>query len=73
MKTDSLLAKIEAKIISSIDKNEGLQLICQLLYDRIENYDWVGYYLHNPKKKELVLHAYVGESTRITSMPKESI
>ncbi|GIR81690.1 MAG: hypothetical protein CM15mP83_4160 [Flavobacteriaceae bacterium] len=36
MKTDSLLAKIEAKSVSVIDQKEGLQLICQLLYDCIE-------------------------------------
>ena len=67
MKTDSLLARIEAKISSGIDQKEGLQLICQLLYDCIETYDWVGYYLHHPKKKELVLNSYVGESTEHTN------
>mgnify|MGYP001258932198 FL=1 len=69
MKIDSLLAKIEAKISSGIDQKEGLKLICQLLYDRIESYDWVGYYLHQPEKKELVLFAYVGESTEHTNIP----
>ena len=69
MKTDSLLAKIEAEISSGIDQKEGLQLICKLLHDRIESYDWVGYYLHHPEKKELVLHAYVGESTEHTNIP----
>lgn len=69
MKTDSLLAKIEAKISSGIDQKEGLQYICQLLYDRIENYDWVGYYIHHPEKKELVLNAYVGKSTEHTNIP----
>ena len=68
MKTDSLLARIEAKISSGIDQKEGLQLICQLLYDCIETYDWVGYYLHHPKKKELVLNSYVGESTEHTNI-----
>jgi L-methionine (R)-S-oxide reductase len=69
MKTDSLLAEIEAKISSGIDQKEGLQLICQLLYNRIETYDWVGYYLHQPEKNELVLSAYVGESTEHTNIP----
>jgi len=69
MKTDSLSAKIEAEISSDIDQKEGLQLICQLLYDCIETYDWVGYYLHHPKKKELVLNAYVGKSTEHTNIP----
>ena len=51
MKTDSLLAKIEAEISSGIDQKEGLQLICKLLHNRIESYDWVGYYFHHPEKK----------------------
>jgi len=63
MKTNSLLAEIEAIISSGIGQKEGLQLICQLLYDCIETYDWVGYYLHHPEKKELVLNAYIGELT----------
>ena len=51
MKTNSLLAEIEAIISSGIVQKEGLLLVCQLLYDCIETYDWVGYYLHHPEKK----------------------
>ena len=69
MKFDSLLNSIEKKFRSGVSQKEGLQFICQLLFDRIDHYDWVGYYLHNQEKKELVLNAYVGEPTNHTNIP----
>ena len=69
MKFDSLLNSIEKKLSSGVSQKEGLQFICQLLFDRIDHYDWVGYYLHNQEKKELVLNAYVGEPTNHTNIP----
>lgn len=69
MTFDSLLNIIDKKLSSGLSQKEGLQFICQLLFDHIEHYDWVGYYLHNPEKKELVLNAYVGEPTSHTHIP----
>lgn len=69
MTFDSLLNIIDKKLSSGVSQKNGLQFICQLLFDRIEHYDWVGYYLHNPEKKELVLNAYVGEPTNHTHIP----
>ena len=69
MTFDSLLNIIDKKLSSGVSQTEGLQYICQLLFDQIEHYDWVGYYLHNPEKKELVLNAYVGEPTDHTHIP----
>ena len=69
MSFDSLLNIIDKKLSSGVSQAEGLQYICQLLFDHIEHYDWVGYYLHNPDKKELVLSAYVGEPTDHTLIP----
>ena len=69
MTFDSLLNIIDKKLSSGISQSEGLQYICQFLFDHIEHYDWVGYYLHNPEKKELVLNAYVGEPTNHTHIP----
>ena len=69
MTFDSLLNIIGKKLSSGVSQSEGLQYICQLLFDHIEHYDWVGYYLHNPEKKELVLNAYVGEPTNHTHIP----
>ena len=69
MTFDSLLNIIDKKLSSGVSQSEGLQYICQLLFGHIEHYDWVGYYLHNPEKKELVLNAYVGEPTDHTHIP----
>ena len=69
MKFDSLLNSIEKKLSSGVSQKEGLQFICQLLFDCIDHYDWVGYYLHNAEKKELVLKAYVGKPTDHTHIP----
>ena len=69
MTFDSLFNIIDKKLSSGVSQSEGLQYICQLLFGHIEHYDWVGYYLHNPEKKELVLNAYVGEPTDHTHIP----
>ena len=69
MEFDSLLTLIKTKLNSGISQKEGLQFICQLLFDHVKSYDWVGYYLHNPEKKELVLKAYVGQPTDHTHIP----
>ena len=66
---DTLLNTVEKKISSEISKVDGLQFICQLLYDKVDHYDWVGYYLHNTEKKELILNAYVGQPTDHTHIP----
>ncbi len=42
---------------------ERLQLVCQLLKDTINYYDWVGFYFRNGSKEELKLRTYVGEKT----------
>ncbi len=69
MTFDSLLNIIDKKLCSDISQSEGLQFICQLLHDHIEHYDWVGYYLHDPEKKELILRTYVGEPTNHKNIP----
>ena len=68
MTFDSLLNIIDNKLSSGVSQTEGLQYICQLLFDHIVHYDWVSYYLHNHEKKELVLNAYVGEPTNHTNI-----
>ncbi len=52
-----ILNKPEAPI------NERLQQICELLKERLEYYDWVGFYFRNGTKEELKLGPYAGEAT----------
>jgi len=49
---------------------DKLQDICELLEEEIEIFDWVGFYLVDPRAdRELVLGPYVGEPTDHTRIP----
>jgi len=60
------------KLVGSSEQSfdEKLQKICQYLADKIEIFDWVGFYLVDPEAdRELVLGPYVGEPTEHTRIP----
>ncbi len=60
----TLSGKIGAMLQGEQPNNNKLELICRLLKNNIPGYDWVGFYLVDPKKdKELILGPYVGEPT----------
>jgi L-methionine (R)-S-oxide reductase len=42
--------------------------ICELLKQEVYYYDWVGFYVPDQEKNELVLGPYVGKPTRHTSI-----
>ncbi|WP_024771705.1 GAF domain-containing protein [Aquimarina macrocephali] len=42
---------------------DRLYMICKLLKENIDHYDWVGFYFKNQDKEELKLRTYVGEKT----------
>ena len=50
-------------------KEMKLKTICELLYNEINYYDWVGFYLAHESKRILNLGPYVGESTIHTMIP----
>lgn len=55
---------------SDKEKDEKLLEVCQLLADKIEYYDWVGFYFVNPDNMwELKLGPYVGEPTDHVIIP----
>ncbi len=48
-------------------RDEKLQAICDLLYQKIDKFDWVGFYLVDPgSKQELILGPFRGEATEHT-------
>ena len=51
---------IERQINKIDNLDECLRKICFYLNKNIEGYDWVGFYFHNHKKKELNLIAFSG-------------
>ena len=60
---------IENEIEKSDDLKNCLSYICKFLNEKIEGYDWVGYYFHNEKNKELELIAFSGIATEHTKIP----
>lgn len=51
-------------------RDEKLLAVAQLLHDRIDVYDWVGFYLVDPNAhRELVLGPYVGTETDHIRIP----
>lgn len=53
-----------------LKRDEKLQAICNLLYQTVDRFDWVGFYLVNPEaERELVLGPFTGESTEHTRIP----
>ena len=60
---------IERQIKKIDNLDECLRKICFYLNKNIEGYDWVGFYFHDHKKKELNLIAFSGVPTNHTKIP----
>lgn len=59
------------KIIATpeLQPTETMQHICNVLQNKIDYYDWVGFYFKNGEKRELKLGPYTGEPTDHTIIP----
>ena len=67
---DILLQTIESLLVEDASPKETLGVICRLLRDEVPHYDWVGFYLTDPEKKdELVLGPYEGDPTEHVRIP----
>ncbi len=44
-------------------RNEKLEAICRLLKDNVPYYNWVGFYIADESKRELILGPFAGEPT----------
>lgn len=64
---NSLLQKVEALVEE--DPENVLFRICELLKLEVYHYDWVGFYIQEPKKNELVLGPFAGKPTPHTHIP----
>ncbi len=64
-----LLGKIQNIIENPDELNKKLKLICELLRDNVNYYNWVGFYFLNENKKNLVLGPFVGETTEHVRIP----
>lgn len=61
---DELVNGCRKLIASKSAREEVLQGICQLLADKVDYFDWVGFYLVDPEReRQLLLGPYVGAHT----------
>ena len=59
-----LLEKIHEMVGGAGNRDEKLLKICQLIKEKVSHYDWVGFYLVDDEKEDLlVLGPFVGEPT----------
>jgi len=66
----AVMSGVEAIVGGSGDLELKLLTICELLHDRLDDYDWVGFYLVDPdEERMLVLGPYVGEPTDHIRIP----
>ncbi len=61
-----IINKAKEIIDSKHDRDEKLAAVSHLLKDEISYYDWVGFYIADQSKKELILGPFVGEPTEHT-------
>lgn len=67
---EDLKLKVEQLLKNNdLTVTKRLELVCQLLKDTVDHYDWVGFYFKNGDKNELKLRAYVGEETDHVIIP----
>lgn len=51
------------------ERDDALGAVCHLLKQSVPHYDWVGIYLADPRKSELVLGPFAGEITEHIKIP----
>ena len=64
-----LKSEIEEILYNSSTIDDKLSQICNILYQKVSYYNWVGYYFHVPGKQELQLKTFAGAPTEHTSIP----
>ena len=67
----SALFKNCIEIVNKYQSNKNLALgeICRLLNEKIDFYDWVGFYFLNEDQKKLVLSSFAGKPTEHKEIP----
>jgi L-methionine (R)-S-oxide reductase len=66
---NTLLQKIES-LVSSVDETDKILFnICKLLKESVFHYDWVGFYLLDKNKSNLILGPFYGPPTEHVIIP----
>ena len=61
-----IINKVQGIVNSKLSRDEKLAATCHLLKDNVTHYDWVGFYIADQSKRELILGPFVGEPTEHT-------
>ncbi len=61
-----IINKVQEIVDSKLSRDEKLATTCNLLKDNVTYYDWVGFYIADQSKRELILGPFVGEPTEHT-------
>ena len=64
-----LLRNVDAILLEKGSRDEALLAIAQLLSEKVEHYNWVGFYIANKDEPMLHLGPYVGAPTDHTDIP----
>lgn len=66
---DRLLNQVKAELERGRPRSAGLQLVCDLLRERVATYNWVGFYIADREHQQLVLGPFSGEPTEHVRIP----
>lgn len=70
MSYESILQQVDTIVQNNSARDEKLLAICELLDQKIDVFDWTGFYLASQDEEQmLVLGPYVGEETDHTKIP----
>ena len=64
-----LLEHIALYLNQNPNPQKALEWVCTEIQQKLATYDWVGFYFHKSKKKELHLKAFAGKPTNHTVIP----
>jgi GAF domain-containing protein len=67
--TPELDWSVDSVLSGDASSGTKLQRLCDLLRERVPHYDWFGFYLTVPGKRELALGPFSGEPTEHTRIP----
>lgn len=64
-----LFGEIKSAVDSDMDSDDVIRFVCQMLFDGVPHFDWVGVYRCVPEREALVLGPYSGEETEHEEIP----
>ena len=64
-----LFGEIKSVVDSDMDSDDVIRFVCQMLYDGVPHFDWVGIYRCVPARRMLVVGPYSGAETEHVEIP----